>query len=126
MYSVDVEIPVSWGKISVQLFGNTASKPLVCLHGYLDNSNSFKPIAPYLTKDGNYYLICIDLPGMGFSSKIPNGIPYSTKFYLMCIRRVINYFALDKFMFVSHSFGGSLALAVIINLIWILLVDLLL
>ena len=116
MGSVEVEIPVSWGKISVQLFGNTDSKPLVCLHGYLDNSNSFKPIAPFLTKDSKYYLICIDLPGMGFSSKIPNGIPYSTKFYLMCIRRVINHFNLEKFMFVSHSFGGSLALAVIIKI----------
>ena len=109
------EIPVGWGIISGQIFGNADapnSKPLVALHGFLDNSNSFQPLAPYLTKNEEYHVIAIDLPGMGFSSKISNGIPYSTKFFLMSLRRVVLHFNLNKFIFVCHSFGCSLALAV--------------
>ena len=113
--SKQFEIQVGWGVISGQIFGNADapnSKPIIALHGFLDNSNSFRPIAPFLTRDEAYHLIAIDLPGMGFSSKIPNGMPYSTKFFVMCLRRVVQHFNLSKMMFVCHSFGCSLALAV--------------
>ena len=116
MDSVQVEIPVGWGKISAQIFGDSKStntKPIIALHGYLDNSNSFKPLAPFLTKDQPYYVIAIDLPGMGFSSKIPDGIPYTLKFYLMALRRVVLHFNIDKFFFAAHSFGGIIAMTVI-------------
>ena len=110
------EIPVGWGQISGQIFGNAAasanSKPIIALHGFLDNSNSFKPLASFLTQDNQYYLIALDLPGMGFSSKIPNGIPYTTKFFVMSLRRVVLHFNLRRFAFLCHSFGCSLALAV--------------
>ena len=109
------EINVGWGKICGQIFGSTENKdakPVVALHGFLDNSNSFRPVATHLTKEQKYYIIAIDLPGMGLSSKIPDGIPYSTKFYVMSIRRVVKHFNLDKVTFLSHSFGCSLALAV--------------
>jgi pimeloyl-ACP methyl ester carboxylesterase len=115
MNPVQVEIPVGWGKISVQIFGDAEqvdAKPIIALHGYLDNSNSFKPLAPFLTKDQPYYVIAVDLPGMGFSSKIPDGIPYTLKFYLMAIRRVILHLKIGKFFFAAHSFGGIVAMTV--------------
>jgi pimeloyl-ACP methyl ester carboxylesterase len=79
------------GKIAGQLFSNSnsasedlsSSQAIVALHGFLDNSNSFKPIAPFITKSGKYHIIAVDLPGMGLSSKIPNGIAYSTKLYVI-------------------------------------------
>ena len=114
----EFEVAVGWGNICGQIFGNPDaenSKPVVALHGFLDNSNSFKPIAPYLTKDDQFYIIALDIPGMGRSSKIPDGIPYSTKLYVMCLRRVILHFKLKKFTFLTHSFGCSLALAVCIS-----------
>ena len=69
------EIEVGWGRISGQIFGEQKpdSKPILSLHGFLDNSNSFRPLASFLTKNNNYYMIAIDLPGMGLSSKIPDG-----------------------------------------------------
>lgn len=115
------EIEVGWGKISGQIFSKPGvdiknCKPILCLHGFLDNSNSFRPLSPYLTESGEYYLIAIDIPGMGLSSKIPDGIPYSTKFFVMCLRRVTVHFNLEKFVFLTHSFGCSLALAVRIRI----------
>jgi pimeloyl-ACP methyl ester carboxylesterase len=108
-------IECGWGKISGQIFGNrdaAGSRPIFALHGFLDNSNSFKPVAPYITSNAKYHIIAIDLPGMGLSSPIPDGIPYSTKFYLMSLRRVTEHFKLTNFTFMTHSFGCSLALAV--------------
>lgn len=111
--SKQFEIEVSYGKICGQIFGEQTAQsiPVIALHGFLDNSNSFRPCAPHITQHGKYYIIAIDLPGMGLSSKIPAGIPYSTKFYLMSLRRVTRHFNLDKFIFLTHSFGCSLALA---------------
>ena len=107
------EVEVGWGMVRGQIFGKlNIGKPIFALHGFLDNSNSFKPVAPHLTAGGKYFIIAIDLPGMGFSSKIPDGIPYTTKLYLMSLRRVIEHFNLNKFIFLTHSFGCSLAMAV--------------
>lgn len=115
MITKQFEIEVGWGKISGQIFSNSkdisASQPIIALHGFLDNSNSFKPIAPHITNDNKYHIIAVDLPGMGLSSKVPQGIPYSTKLYVMSLRRVVNYFDLKKFVFLTHSFGCSIGLA---------------
>jgi alpha-beta hydrolase superfamily lysophospholipase len=60
-------VPTSWGNIRVQIFGtkSPSAKPIVAFHGYLDNSNSFMPLAHYLTKSG-YFIVAIDAPGHGF------------------------------------------------------------
>lgn len=114
MNSIQVDIPVGWGKISAQIFGdpqaNPNAKPILALHGYLDNSNSFKPLAPLLTQSNEYYIIAVDLPGMGFSSNIPDGIPYTLKFYLMALRRVVKHFKISKLFLAAHSFGGLIAM----------------
>ena len=62
-----MDVPTPWGKIKVQVFGDQSpnQKPILALHGYLDNSNSFLPLSHFLTKEG-YYVISVDLPGHGF------------------------------------------------------------
>lgn len=149
-YAKQFEIDVGWGHIRGQIFGNpdAGGKPILALHGFLDNSNSFKPVAPLITKNDQYYIIAIDLPGMGHSSNIPgnylnstplilcrtiltcfytppDGIPYSTKFFLMTLRRVVLHFNLNQFIFMTHSFGCSVALAVsaICFISWELLIN---
>lgn len=96
-----------------QIFGEITEdkKPLIAIHGYLDNSNSFKPIALHLTDNTQYYIIAIDLPGMGLSSKLPDGIPYSLKLFVMNIHKVVKHFNLNKFTFLTHSLGCSIALS---------------
>lgn len=43
---------------------NDFSKRVICLHGWLDNSNSFSYLGPYLANKG-YEVIAIDLIGHG-------------------------------------------------------------
>ena len=63
----EVEIKMAWDSLRAQIFGEITpfSRPVIGLHGYLDNSNSMKPIAEYLTAKKEYYVISLDLPGHG-------------------------------------------------------------
>ncbi len=63
----ELEVPLKWGYLRGQIFGEPSNdkRPIVAFHGFLDNSNSFRPIAPYLVKNNKYYIISIDLPGHG-------------------------------------------------------------
>lgn len=104
----EISIQVPWGQIRGQIFGNPSlatAPPILCLHGYLDNSNSFKPLAYHLTRSNEYYMIALDFPGHGLSSKIPDGIPYTPKLFVSSVRRAVRYFKLKKFYFMGHSYG---------------------
>ena len=48
---------------------------------------------------------------MGHSSKLPDGIPYSLKYFVISINKVVKHFNLNKFAFLTHSLGCSIALA---------------
>ncbi len=64
----EIDIPMQWGSLRAQIFGKQSlnSKPIIALHGYLDNSNSIRPLAEYLTSTNEYFIISLDLPGHGF------------------------------------------------------------
>ena len=111
----DIKIPLSWGHISGQVFSNAKltskanSQPILCLHGYLDNSNSFKPMASEICRSQDYYLIALDLPGHGLSSHLPRGIPYTFKIMLQSVRKCVMHLELKNFVFMCHSYGVSLS-----------------
>ena len=48
---------------------------------------------------------------MGLSSKVPDGIPYSLKLFVMSIQKVVKHFKLKRFTFLTHSLGCSIAMA---------------
>ena len=111
----EISIPVPWGVIRGVIFGGGGLnvKPMVCVHGYLDNANSFKPLATHLTRTNEYYLIALDLPGHGRSSKLPSSaMPYTPKFFTMSLRHVVRFLKLAKFYFLCHSYGIAICFMV--------------
>ena len=60
--------------IAYKCFGDPSLPPMLALHGWLDNANSFDLLAPYLEK--HFHLIAIDFPGHGHSSHLPIGCHY--------------------------------------------------
>ena len=106
-----ISIPMPWGNIKAQIFGNVTPKatPILCLHGYLDNSNSFLPLAPFICQNNEYYMISLDLPGHGLSSKLPDGIQYTPKLFLTAVRRVVKHLNLNSFIFMCHSYGVGIS-----------------
>lgn len=82
----------------------TDAPKLLCLHGWLDNANSFVPMMPYLPA---YDLVAIDLPGHGYSDESASG--YS--FHELCfqITRLVNALGWDSCHVLGHSLGGCIA-----------------
>ncbi|KAF7992185.1 hypothetical protein HCN44_001510 [Aphidius gifuensis] len=102
----EIEFKVPWGKISGKLWGPENVPPILAIHGWQDNAGSFDPLAEYLPE--NISLLAIDLPGHGYSSWIPKGMPYSPIIYLQTIERVKKYYGMDKIGLIGHSLGEGL------------------
>ena len=77
---------------------------LLCLHGWLDNANSFLPMLPYLP---GFDLVAIDLPGHGHSDTLPQGYhPHELCYQLT---RFVESLGWSDCHVVGHSLGACIA-----------------
>nr|ACO11704.1 Serine hydrolase-like protein 2 [Caligus rogercresseyi] len=96
--------PVPWGQISGRKWGNPEGHPWIGLHGWLDNAGSFDQLAPLFPK--GHVLYCIDYPGHGYSSPIPEGMMYHCLDGPAYLQRVAQHLKLSKYGLLGHSFGA--------------------
>jgi len=83
---------------------NATDQPcMLCVHGWLDNANSFVPLMPYLPA---FDLVAIDLPGNGYSDELPGG--YSIHELTYFLHQIINALGWSECHLVGHSLGGGL------------------
>ncbi len=79
-------------------------RPLLILHGWgLGSSNSWFKVQKMLSLQG-FKVIAPDFPGFGKSSKPP--FPWTVSDYADWLRGLVDYFKLEKFSVIAHSFGG--------------------
>ncbi|XP_058794689.1 probable serine hydrolase isoform X2 [Phymastichus coffea] len=88
-----------------KLWGSTNKQPILSIHGWQDNAGTFDMIAPLLK---NSSVLAIDLPGHGWSSWLPRGIPYNEDISVECIRIIVNHFGWNEVKLLGHSMGGIL------------------
>ncbi|ASJ71057.1 alpha/beta fold hydrolase [Granulosicoccus antarcticus] len=81
-----------------------AAPRMLCIHGWLDNANSFVPLMPYLPA---FDLVAIDLPGHGYSDALPQG--YSLHEMSYQLTAVIEALGWTDCHLVGHSLGGTIA-----------------
>lgn len=93
--------------IACKIWGNPDKPTILALHGWLDNANSFAPLAPYLENDFNF--VAVDLPGHGHSSHLPKGCHYHFFDGIFIVIELINALKLDKVHLLGHSMGACLA-----------------
>lgn len=101
-----MELSISGLTIACKTWGNPEHPPIIALHGWLDNANSFDYLAQSL--QDSYYFIAIDLPGHGHSSHLP---PHSTYHFIdgiFIVVQVINALKLNKVHLLGHSMGACL------------------
>ena len=127
----EIEIPVPWGHISakkysrlqeVQQNSNSNSNssntnnsltfdktlPILCFHGWLDNSGTFDRLIPLIhDQHPDLEFICIDWPGHGKSSHRPDGTYVNSYIYLSDIARIQKSLNLKNFNAMGHSLGGN-------------------
>ena len=101
-----IELNVSGLNIACKIWGNPKNTPVIALHGWLDNANSFNQLAHYL--QNKFYFIAVDLPGHGHSSHLPTSSNYHFIDGIFIIVQIINALKLDKVHLLGHSMGACL------------------
>ncbi|XP_053114480.1 serine hydrolase-like protein 2 isoform X2 [Hemicordylus capensis] len=103
----ELKFLVPWGHLAAKAWGPPQGRPVLCLHGWLDNANTFNRLIPLLPKDCFY--MALDFGGHGLSSHRPAGFPYSFFDYVGDVYRVATALKWRRFMLMGHSLGGSVA-----------------
>ncbi|XP_026477010.1 probable serine hydrolase [Ctenocephalides felis] len=94
-----------WGHIAGKLWNpHLETRPILAVHGWQDNCNTFNTLAPLLPK--HVSLLSIDFPGHGLSSRIPDGLMYSTFELPVVLYRIQQHFGWDKMSLLGHSMGS--------------------
>ncbi|XP_070267343.1 serine hydrolase-like protein 2 [Myotis yumanensis] len=101
----ELKMAVPWGHIAAKAWGSQKASPVLCLHGWLDNANSFDRLIPLLPRD--FYYVAMDFGGHGLSSHYSPGLPYYYQNFVGEIRRVSAALKWDRFSIMGHSFGGT-------------------
>ncbi|ELW64411.1 Serine hydrolase-like protein [Tupaia chinensis] len=101
----ELKLAVPWGHIAAKAWGSRQGPPVLCLHGWLDNANSFDRLIPLLPQEFHY--VAMDFGGHGLSSHYSPGIPYYYQNFVNEIRRVVATLKWNRFTLLGHSFGGT-------------------
>ncbi|KAM4721576.1 serine hydrolase-like protein 2 [Rhinophrynus dorsalis] len=100
----ELRFSVPWGQLAAKAWGPSEGRPVLCLHGWLDNANTFDRLIPLLPKD--YHYVALDFSGHGLSSHLPQGMRYQHMDYLTDVHRVVKALGWRKFSIMGHSMGG--------------------
>ncbi len=94
-------------KINYNSEGN--GRPLVFLHGFLENSTMWKDTILFFSK--HYKCITIDLLGHGDTGSL--GYVHTMDAMAMAVGSVLDHLKISKATIIGHSMGGYVALACI-------------
>lgn len=108
MTFVEKEIDLGHVKIAYKQWGNPSDKtPVILIHGWLDNANSFDLVIPELPQNRHY--LAMDLPGHGHSTHKPKGQLYHFLDGVVDLRKTILKLGYEKVILVGHSLGAALS-----------------
>lgn len=93
-------------RVAFQRWGEPGAPLILALHGWLDNSESFRPLAAHLQ---GCQLVAIDLPGHGHSDH--KSTPYVFVDWLDDLHRIIRAAGWHHVILLGHSLGALIASA---------------
>ena len=106
-WKVMIDTEFNIGALQLAALDNQGGgKVVIGLHGYLDNAESLRLLAPYLQ---SYRFVAIDLAGHGRSSHRAHGAHYNQADYLQDLYALIESQGWDDVILLGHSLGGILA-----------------
>lgn len=89
--------------IRIKIWNARGSKPILCLHGKMDNAASFDFLAPLLP---DRQIVAVDFPGTGFSSPYPEGVMPNWKNDTYVMLQLIDKLSWQSFDILAHSLGS--------------------
>ncbi|AZL74851.1 alpha/beta hydrolase [Pseudomonas oryziphila] len=93
-------------ELAAHLFGPDDGLPVIALHGWLDNANSFARLAPQLE---GLRIVALDLAGHGYSQHRPVGAGYALADYAHDVLRVAEQLGWQRFGLLGHSLGAIIS-----------------
>ncbi|WP_298512982.1 alpha/beta hydrolase [uncultured Kordia sp.] len=103
----EIEFNIHGFVLKAKTWGDKNGQPILGIHGWLDNANSFDKIAPLLA--ANTYFIAIDLAGHGLSNHRKKTSSYYLWDYALDILEIIEQLQSQKVNIIAHSMGTGVA-----------------
>ncbi|CAH1115620.1 unnamed protein product [Psylliodes chrysocephalus] len=103
----EVEIKVPWGHVAGKWWEPYDTRPILTIHGWQDNCNTFDRLIPTLDKTVGF--LAIDLPGQGYSSRLPPGMIYHYSNFILTVRSITKSFHWPAVSLMGHSLGSILS-----------------
>jgi len=106
----EVEIHFQGRTLTGKRWGQEGNIPIMALHGWLDNANSFDLIAPALP---DFDIFALDFAGHGHSDHRPVHTPYLGILDVQDVIAVANHLRWENFSLLGHSMGAEVSAHVI-------------
>lgn len=102
----EVRLSLPHVEVAAHLYGPEDGRPVIALHGWLDNAASFSRLAPRLE---GLRIVALDLPGHGHSAHRPAGAGYNIWDYVLDVLQVAEQFGWQRFSLLGHSMGAIIS-----------------
>jgi pimeloyl-ACP methyl ester carboxylesterase len=102
----EVRLNLGHIELAAHLFGPEDGEPVIALHGWLDNANSFALLAPRLH---GLRIVALDLAGHGHSDHRPPGAGYTLADYVFDVLQVAGQLGWTRFSLLGHSLGAIIS-----------------
>ena len=103
----DIHFEVGAVRFAAQEWGEPGQTPVLALHGWLDNSASFTPLAPQLD---NVHLVALDMAGHGQSGHRARFSPYNIWQDVGEVFAIADQMGWDRFALIGHSRGAIISM----------------
>lgn len=93
-------------RLAARVWGEEGARPVLALHGWLDNAASFEPLAGALA---GVQLVALDLAGHGLSEHRPAGSAYHFVDNIPDVLAAADALGWERFTLLGHSLGAAVA-----------------
>ncbi len=110
MFQVEeIRIQLPHIDLAARVFGPEDGKPVLALHGWLDNAMSFELLAPRLQ---GLRIVALDMAGHGHSGRRAPGAGYQLWDYALDALMAAHQLGWQHFSLLGHSLGGIIAVLI--------------
>lgn len=102
----ELQLNVNGLRIAALKHESGEKRRILCLHGWLDNANSFVPLIPHLS---DATVVALDLPGHGHSEHHADTSPYALAHTAHIVLQAAQALGWNQFHLLGHSLGGCIA-----------------